>query len=104
MFNEEYNLSPNPVDILSFEKIFIECDIAQGVIFKGKRSGNIHNFTMDVDTGYEYIEKFSGGVQWYIMESKDLFSSSFFKLKNEKGELVSFNGQSKTFPLSIDGN
>ena len=61
---EEYNLSPNPVDILSFDNIFIETDIAKGLIFKGKRSGIIHNFTMDVDPGYKYIEKFHGGVQW----------------------------------------
>ena len=55
---EEYNLSPNPVDILSFDIIFIETDIAKGMIFKGKRTGIIHNFNMDVDPGYKYIEKF----------------------------------------------
>ena len=33
---EEYNLSPNPVDIISFNIIFIETDIARGMIFKGK--------------------------------------------------------------------
>ena len=52
---EEYNLSPNPVDILSFDNIFLECNIAQGMIFRGKRSGIIHNFNMDVDPGYKYI-------------------------------------------------
>ena len=52
-FFEEYNLSPNPVDILSFDKIFLECNIAQGMIFKGKRSGIIQNFSMDVDHGYK---------------------------------------------------
>ena len=98
---EEYKLSPNPVDILSFDKIFIETDIAKGLIFKGKRSGIIHNFTMDVDPGYKYIEKFYGGVQWYMMESKDIISTICFKLKNENGNLVSFNGQSITFCLSI---
>ena len=98
---EDYNLSPNPVDILSFDNIFIECDIALGLIFKSKRSGIIHNFTMDVDPGYKYIEKFRGGVQWYMMESKDIISSICFKLKNENGNLVSFNGQSVTFRLSI---
>ena len=98
---EEYNLSPNPVDILSFDNIFIETDIAKGLIFKGKRSGIIHNFTMDVDPGYKYIEKFYGGVQWYMMESKDIISTICFKLKNENGNLVSFNGQSITFRLSI---
>ena len=98
---EEYNLSPNPVDILSFDNIFIETDIAKGMIFKGKRTGIFHNFTMDVDLGYEYIEKFYGGVQWYIMKSKDIISTICFKLKNENGNLVSFNGQSITFRLSI---
>ena len=81
---EEYNLSDNPVDILSFDNIFIDCDIAQGMIFKGKRTGIIHNFTMDVNPGYRYIEKFRGGVQWYMMESKDVISSICFKLKDEK--------------------
>ena len=60
----EYNLLPNPVDTLSFHNNFLECYIAQGMIFKGKRSGIIHNFTMDVDPGYKYIEKFEGNLQW----------------------------------------
>ena len=49
---EEYTISSNPVDILSFDKLFIETDIAKGMIFKEKRTGIIHNFTMDVDPGY----------------------------------------------------
>ena len=98
---EEYTLSNNPVDILSFDNIFIECNIARGMIFKGKRSGIIHNFTTDVDPGYKYIEKFHGGVQWHMMESKDVISSICFKLKNENNQIVSFNGQSITFRLSI---
>ena len=71
------------------------------MIFKGKKSGVIHNFTMDVDPGYKYIEKFRGGIQWYMMESKDIISSLRFKLKNENNESVNFNGQSITFRLSI---
>ena len=97
---EEYNLSPNPVDILSFDNFFLDCDIAQGMIFKGKRSGIIHNSTLDVDPRYKYIEKFRGIVQWYMVESKDIISSNCFKLKNENNRLVSFNGQSITFRLS----
>ena len=31
------NLSPQPVDILSFDNSFSKCDIAQGKIFKGKK-------------------------------------------------------------------
>ena len=56
--DEEYNLSPDPVNILSSDNVFLGCDIAQGMIFKGKRSGILHKFTMDFDPGYKYIEKF----------------------------------------------
>ena len=98
---EEYNLSTNPVDILSFDNIFLECDIAQGIIFKGRKSNIIHNWTLTVDPGYKYVEKFSGDIRWYMMQSKDIISSICFKLKNENFQLVSFNGQSITFRLSI---
>ena len=96
---EEYNLPLNPVDIFLFDKIFLECDIAQGMIFGDRRSGIFHNFFKDVDPGYKYIEKFRGGVQWYMMEKKDVLSSICFKLKNENNQKVSFNGQSITFRL-----
>ena len=99
--NKNYNLSDHSVDILSFDIFFLDCNIAQGIFFKGKRSGIIHKFTMDVDPGYNQIEKFRGGVQWYMVESKDIISSNCFKLKNENGNLISFNGQSTTFRLSI---
>ena len=51
--------------------------------------------------GYQYIEKIRVGVQWYMMESKDIISSICFKLKNENGNLVSFNSQSVIFRLYI---
>ena len=70
------------------------------MIFEGKRSGIVHNFTMDVDPGYIYIEKIRGGIQWYMMVNKDIISSICFKLKIENGILVSFNGQSVSFRLS----
>ena len=79
-----YKLSPNPVGILSFDIIFLECDITRGMIFKGRRSGIRHNFTMNVDPGYKYIGKFRGGVQWFMMESKDLISGINFEKKKRK--------------------
>ena len=56
---------------------------------------------MTVNPGYKYVEKFAGGLSWYMMESKGFISSVNFKLKNENGNLVSFNGQSVTFKISI---
>ena len=71
------------------------------MIFKGRKSNIVHNWTMTVDPGYKYVENFSGGICWYMMQSKDIISSILFKLKNENNQLVSFNGQSVTFRLSI---
>ena len=45
---KKYKSSPNPVDIISFDNIFTETDIAKGMIFKRKRSGTIMNFTIQV--------------------------------------------------------
>ena len=90
-----------PVEILSFDNIFLHTDIAKGMIFRGKRTGIIHNFTLDVDPGYEYIEKFRCGKQWYMMDSEDVISKICFKLKIENRNLVSFNGQSVRFRFSI---
>ena len=98
---EEYKLSENPVDVLSFDNIFLECDIAQGMIFKGKRFGLLHNFTKDVHPGYKINAKFRGIIQWYMMQSKDIFSSICFELKIENNQILSFNSQSITFRLSI---
>ena len=56
---------------------------------------------MDVDPDYNYIQKFRGGVQWYVMESKDIISSICFKIRNENNQLVSFSGQSITYHFSI---
>ena len=98
---DEYNLSKEHVDFLSFDNVFIHTKIAKGMIFRGERTGIIHNFTMDVDPGYKYIEKMRSGIQWFMMVSKDVISSICFKLENENLNLVSFNGQSVTFRLSI---
>ena len=97
---KKYIFSMKPVDFLSFDNTFLETDIGRGMIFKGERSEINHNFTKDVDLGYKYIEKFRGGVQWCMTNTRDVISSIFFKLKNEKVNLVSFNGRSITFPLS----
>ena len=71
------------------------------MIYRGERSVIIPIFTMDVDPGYKYIEKFRGGKQLFMMESKEIISSICFILKNEINQLVSFNGYPIAFRLSI---
>ena len=71
--NEKYKIGPNYFSILSFDNIFLETDFANGMLLKGKRSGIIHSFTVDVDPSYSYIEIFRGGFQWYMMKRRLYF-------------------------------
>ena len=64
IIDQEYSLSPSAVDMLSFDDIFLETDIAKGMIFRGKTSGIIHNWTMTVDPGYKYVESSAEGNTW----------------------------------------
>ena len=93
---ENYKVSPNPVDISNFDKFFLKTDIAQRMIFRFKQSKIIHKPTMDIYRGYDYIEKFLSGINWYMVESEDFFSNIIFKLKYENGNLESFNAQKIT--------
>ena len=63
MIYEKFNLSANPVDKLTSDNPFLKTDDAHGIIFKDERSGEVQNFTMEVDPGYEFLENFRGGVQ-----------------------------------------
>ena len=71
------------------------------MIFWGRRSAIIQNFTTDVDPGYKYIEKNRGRVQRYMMETKDFLTNIRFELKNENQGLVPFNGKSIILRLRI---
>ena len=66
------------------KKIFIETGIAQGMIFRGNRKGKKHNFTIVVDPCCKSIEKFKGGIQWDMMESKNFNSNTTFRFKKRK--------------------
>ena len=83
IINEEINFSENPVEIISFDNLFIETNIAKGLIINGKRNGIIHNFTKDLNPGYRFIEKFRGGIQWYMLENLNFISNISFKSKEQ---------------------
>ena len=69
---EEYNLLPNPVDILSLDSIFLQCNIAQGKSFQGKRSGIFQDFTMDHNPCYENIGYKDNGICLQLKTSSQI--------------------------------
>ena len=68
VIHEEYNLSDYQVDILSSDNIFIETNIAEAMVFRGRQTGIIIVFTIDGNPIYQYTERFSLGITWYLME------------------------------------
>ena len=96
----KYYLKHNPVDKLSVDNVFLETDVAQGLIFRGKQKKRVRILTLDVDPGNGFFENCKEGVQLCMMESKDFISNFSFELKNENGSIVTFNGQSKIFHSS----
>ena len=80
------NLSSIPVVTLPFENTYLECDIAKGMIYKQKRSGKTHNWTMTVNLGYKYVESFAGGLS-YMTETKDVIQIILSKQKLKKKRL-----------------
>ena len=75
VLHEEHILSDYPVDILSFDNIFFETDKGQGMIYRGKRSKIIHNWTISVNPGSKYVVKFARAFSWYMMDTKDFHST-----------------------------
>ena len=57
---------------------------------------------MTAARGFKYIERFSWGIQWYMLETKDTFSKISSEFKNENGDLVSSNGESISFRFSVE--
>ena len=51
---EKCDLSPSPVDILSFDKIYFENDITKGKVRKINGTRIIHDFATHVDLVYKY--------------------------------------------------
>ena len=96
---EKFNLSPNTVDILCFHSFFIQTNIAIGMHFKCSQTGNIHKFTINVNLGYEYMNKNKRRFQLYVLEYKEFRSNVSFKYKTENGNVVPFNSQSTPFRL-----
>ena len=79
---ENYNLTPNPVDCLSFNNFFLEADVAQGMTFKGKFFGLFLVLTMKVDSGNTHVQKFHAWLSWYMMACKGFISIASFIFKN----------------------
>jgi hypothetical protein len=91
------------VNIISFDNIFIHCDIAQGMILNGKRSTIIHGFSFDVSPGFKYVEKFRGGLSYFdVRNSGNSINAIRFDVRNEHGKQISFNGDELTFHLRLE--
>ena len=57
------------------------------MIFEGTRSKTIQIFSLEMDPGYNFIERFRGAILWYMMEFKDCILKTNFKFKKLRLEV-----------------
>ena len=80
-------MSDNDVHVIPIDNISIQNDFDERMVFKGSRTGAFLKFTIDVNPGYIYIEKFNGGIKWFMIEPVDYISSSFFQNAEHRSKI-----------------
>ena len=87
------------VVILSTSNSFINCSFANGMIIKSDKSGIIHNWTVDVNSGWLYVGNFRGETIWHDLIQTYQIISMTFKLVDEDKKNCS--GDNVVFTISI---
>ena len=91
--------SANPVKILKFNVLRVECNITTGAYINNKKVHTIHEFFPAVPPGFKIIEIPSK----VIYQPVSVKSIHYIQLKivNEKGEVVNFRGETITVRLHL---
>ena len=97
-----YNTSENKVDIISFNNVFIYCDIVRGAYWNGKRTHILHSFSLNVSPGFRFVDKFYGGISYKdIINSKEQITLIKFYVRDDNGKALDFQGEVLTFKVKI---
>ena len=71
--------------LIHFQLIIFSAKLnIHGIIFEGKRSGEVHNFTTIVSPVHKNIEKFRGGIPWFMIDTKHFTSKINFRREKRK--------------------
>jgi len=87
------------INILPFNAICIYCNIASGSFINGEPSHIIHNFFPTVPVSYKIVESPDSII--YLPINCSVIKEIVIKIVNEKGELLSFRGETVTVGLHL---
>jgi hypothetical protein len=94
------SLGENKIDISNINSINIKCDLVQNTFIDGKRTNILYSFPYGtVGMGYRIIE--SPNPIIYLPLTRKYISSISFRIEDQNGRLVSFNGEEIMMTLHI---
>ena len=97
-----YNTSEDKVNIISFNNVFIYCDIVRGSYLNGIRTHILHSFSLNVSPGFRFVDKFYGGISYKgIINSKEQITLIKFYVRDDNGKALDFQGEELTFKVKI---
>ena len=93
------NISPNIVDILRINSIFVNCDIIKGSFVNGSQSPVLYNFFPNVGPGYKIIEKPVNIV--YLPLSSGQIMNIRIWITDQNNNIIDFRGETITLRIEI---
>ena len=91
--------SDKVVDIMSIDKIHLNCDKVEGSILNGKPSSILYSFEIDKSPGYKIIK--NPETILYKNITSDKIESLDFSVIDDDGNKVDFNNETITFTIQI---
>lgn len=95
----QLHVSSNPVKILKFNVIRVECNITTGAYINNHKVHTIHEFFPTVPPGFKIIEVPTKII--YQPLSVNTIEHIQLKIVNEYGDLINFRGETITIRLHI---
>ena len=92
--------SPNAADITDVESINVTCNIASGFYLNGKTSNLLFSYPVPVPIGYTF--RIVPSTIIYLPIRVKRFDEITFKIVNENGNLIDFNGYTIRYVVLIE--
>ena len=92
IIKDPYNIADTIIQITNITAILIDCDIIEGSYINGKESNVIYSFpAFTVPLGYKMNIMVTNPI--YLPVGRQVIRSISFKITDEEGHLIDFNGE-----------
>jgi len=95
-----YNVSPNPVNIITIHQILIKCDIIGNSYLNGAPFPSIYSFPINVNTGERFTEEQPNNIVYFPVV-KFFLNSIRLWITDQDGNPINLGGQNVVARLNF---